>query len=60
MWHPVGLGTKCQPASGMAHQTLVLLGEGGKGRGEEVAQDKIYLCLCVISTQTKRTDAYCI
>lgn len=35
MQHPVGLGTKCQPASGMAHQTLVLLGKRGEGRREE-------------------------
>lgn len=52
MWHPVGLGTKCQLASGTAHQTLVLLGKGGEGRREE-ARDKNYLRLCVIQTQTK-------
>lgn len=33
MWHPVGLGTKCQLASGTAHQTTVLLGNGREGGG---------------------------
>lgn len=39
MWHPVGLGTKCQPASGTAHQTLVLL---GKGRRDGARDKKNY------------------
>lgn len=48
MWHPVGLGTKCQPASGMAHQTLTLLGKREEAREE--AQENNYLRLCVIQT----------
>lgn len=60
-WHPVGLGTKCQPASRTGHQTPVLLGEGGAGRGvegrREDVQENYYLCFCVISTETKCSDA---
>lgn len=50
--HPVGLGTKCQLASEMAHQTLVLLGNTG-----EETQENNYLCLCVTPSQTKYTDS---
>ena len=31
MWHPVGLGTKCQPASGTARQTRGAPGNRGRG-----------------------------
>lgn len=53
--HPVGVGTKCQPASGTAHQTPALLGEAGGGGGERrreaggnyscLRANKMYSCI---------------
>lgn len=63
MWHPVGLGTKCQPASGMAHQTLVLLGKRGGG-GEEGGEEggctrrELFVLVCYCNTNKMYTCIY--
>lgn len=60
MQHPVGLGTKCQPASGMAHQTLMLLGKGGKKEGGRRRHEtRRIICACVFKQRQKKcVDAY--
>lgn len=40
VWYSVRLGTKCQPVSGMAHQTGAL-----GGRREKAPQNKIWACV---------------
>lgn len=56
MWHPVGLGTKCQPASGTAHQTLLLLGGKRERGGHETRR---IICACLLFKRLRNcTDEY--